>query len=790
MMTARRGGRQPIKVQMSLACLGLLGGTILSTGTLAMPANPLQLDRHQPADLSAQEVVYDRDLGLVIARGQVKIVQGGERLEADTVTYNQRLDAVTASGHVRMTNARGDVAYADYTELSDAMKEGFAQRVRVLQQDASRFSADRGQRRPGLTILEKAAYSPCKQCQADPNEPLTWYIKANQVVLNEVTENVSYEGATLLIRDVPVAYVPYLQHPSPTVKRRSGLLAPRIVPHSPRLGFGIGLPYFWAISPHQDLTLQPFFFTQETPLLSGNYRQRFNHGSLKVNGSYIQPDHLRGSKRLGESETWRATGKPRWHVTTQGRYDVNDRWRLKMEANRLSDPTYYRHYPLFGHQSDTILDSVGRAQYFHNLQYGALEAYAFQNLAEGARSRQIPRVLPRGIISLASQPGAFGERWRLDASTLSIYRHQGINTQRLSTLTTLALPYIHPAGHDLLVEGQLQADAYYTEYHAHSSVSAAQLAQARQAGQLDRRGRGRIFPRLSATWRYPLIRQDGDQHYMISPLVGIISAPQSLNKRGLPNEDSRDWNGLDDSNILNDNPLPGKDRVYEGTRLNYGLELSTNSWGNSTLFVGQTYSWTHTPLGKNNPAAPRTSDYVIRLMTTPVKPLFLTYRTRLDRRDLHCHWNEVGALLGPRQLTLSTHYLFLNRQANTVYQETFHTLKQGMSSQFRDHWVGAIQFTRDLKLQRQLSHEASLRYKDDCFEAAANIKRSFYRVPGIKPGVTMTLSCDFKTLGPLSYKRTLEKAPTLGLPLVGSHAAKPLPVGAAVLAADSAAPAA
>ena len=45
---------------------------------------------------------YDDQLALTVAKGHVEISQGGEVLLADTVSYNQRTDTVTASGHVSL----------------------------------------------------------------------------------------------------------------------------------------------------------------------------------------------------------------------------------------------------------------------------------------------------------------------------------------------------------------------------------------------------------------------------------------------------------------------------------------------------------------------------------------------------------------------------------------------------------------------------------------------------------------------------------------------------------------
>ena len=67
----------------------------------------------QPVLLSADEVSYDRDLGVVTARGHVELSQGERILLADTLTYNERTGTVVASGNVSLLEPTGDIAFAD-----------------------------------------------------------------------------------------------------------------------------------------------------------------------------------------------------------------------------------------------------------------------------------------------------------------------------------------------------------------------------------------------------------------------------------------------------------------------------------------------------------------------------------------------------------------------------------------------------------------------------------------------------------------------------------------------------
>ena len=53
-------------------------------------------------------------------------------------------------------------------------------------------------------------------------------MKADKIIHDRLKQNIKYENAVLNLYDMPVFYFPKFFHPDPTVKRRSGLLQPRL----------------------------------------------------------------------------------------------------------------------------------------------------------------------------------------------------------------------------------------------------------------------------------------------------------------------------------------------------------------------------------------------------------------------------------------------------------------------------------------------------------------------------------------------------------------------------------
>src|SRR6266403_561206 len=177
--------------------------------------------------------------------------------QADTVSYNQRTDTVTASGHVSLLSPTGEIAFADFMELRDSMNNAFAQNVRMLLADRSRLAANTARRINGNRFeLRSGVYSPCDLCRDDPSAPPAWQLKAREISDDKEYKLIEFKDATMEIDGWPVFYSPYLSQPEPGVKRASGFLMPSFG-NSNTTGFHVGVPFYWVIDTDKDLTLSP-----------------------------------------------------------------------------------------------------------------------------------------------------------------------------------------------------------------------------------------------------------------------------------------------------------------------------------------------------------------------------------------------------------------------------------------------------------------------------------------------------------------------------------------------------
>ncbi|MGE0736814.1 MAG: LptA/OstA family protein [Alphaproteobacteria bacterium] len=88
-------------------------------GPAARQDRKLQFNRNQPVIITADQFDYDREKGIVTARGKVEISQGSRVLTADRVHYDQRNKIVRAFGNVAVSDPSGPTVFAEMVELTD-----------------------------------------------------------------------------------------------------------------------------------------------------------------------------------------------------------------------------------------------------------------------------------------------------------------------------------------------------------------------------------------------------------------------------------------------------------------------------------------------------------------------------------------------------------------------------------------------------------------------------------------------------------------------------------------------
>jgi LPS-assembly protein len=686
------------------------------------PATPTPAKK-EPVMLSANELGYDRAQALVVALGEVEVVQGETIVLADRITYNQNTGEVFANGNVSVRQPNGDVYFADNVKLKDDLRAGVVRDFRARLSDNSLFAAREGRKvNEKITELDYAVYSPCKLC--DDKDPL-WQIKAEDVTIDDAEKQITYENASLEFWGLPVFWTPYLSHATPDAPGKPGILTPEYGADS-ILGTILRVPVYAPLASNMDITLTPVITSKEGPMLFGEFRHLVEDGFYQFRGSITNPEKRAadGSREFGR--------EIRGHIDAFGNFELNPTWNWGFQIQRATDDTYLRRYDIS--DADTLTSRLF-LEGIDGRQYASAQTIAFQGLEETDDPDRSPLILPLMDYQYESTPGWMGSRWNIGASTQVITRDLGPESRRLSFIGGYEIPFITSTGHVFETGVSFQGDGY--------SVENVPLASRPEDydGELSR-----FIPQFTAGWRYPLINPYGPgQSLLIEPVANFAISPNGTNDDRIPNEDSQVLE-FSDTNIFSYDRFPGYDRVETGARANLGLrsqwQFSPNRYFD--VLVGQNYQTNDdNAFPFTNDIDDHFSDYVGRFALDWEGWFYAAYRTRVDRGNFEPHRNEINAALALDPVFFNLDYLALD---DDPYLQDREEVLASAAYNLTEYWSVIGGMRRDLDSNQMLAGNIGLSYNDECFGATANFSRDNIRDRDIEPSTSFIVRVTLKNL--------------------------------------------
>jgi LPS-assembly protein len=688
--------------------------------------------------LQADQVVYDGANQTVAAVGHVEIDDQGRILEADRVIYNQKTDTVTAEGHVSLTDRLGNVAFADHVVLRDHMRDGVLNGFGALIGKNGRLTALSAQRVNGTMVIARYTnYSPCKICNQPGKTTPLWQVKSERVVYDQVAHRIHFTDASIDFLGVPVLYVPYLTEPDPTVKYSSGFLTPDLG-NASNIGYFVRVPYYFALSPQNDLTVAPQASTQGGELVETEYRQRWEDSGMWLQDSVAyNPQGGLGGHREG----------PQFydHVFGSGRFSLGSGWTAGFNAELTNNTAYMRDYDISFLDrlvnSLFIEDDTGRSRL-------ALSSYYFQGLRPTDVPGFIPYVLPQLDYTFIPDSNVAGGRFRFDINTVSLTRSNGPDSQRFTSEVDWRLPIIFG-------DGQLWtliADARGDVFHVNNS-DLADYPDIPEQSRYVARG----IPYLALDWRWPFIA--GEQQstsYMLEPLAQLIAQPYGGNPAGLPIEDE-DAFEFDDNNIFSVNQLPGYDLVESGPRANVGFIADAFfNGGELQGLLGQTYRVKPDPIFADFSSENGTTSDIIGRVTLKLPHLDVTDRLDFDRTSGSVVRHEIYFTGTYGRSSLQIAYLQLPAAVPNLQLPPDELMlelpaREQLNVQgdinFYENWQGFAAVERDLLGGQMLDSEYGLGYEDECLAVSLAYRRRFIGdiAQGVFPATSLVLRFSLKT---------------------------------------------
>jgi LPS-assembly protein len=712
--------------------------------------------------VQAVEVDYDYNNSRVSAVGNVQMFYNGTTVEADKVIYDQKTKRLHAEGNVRMTDADGKITYANLLDLSDDYRDGFVDSLRMDTADATRMAATRLDRSSGnYTVFQNGVYTACAACKDDPKKPPLWQVKGARIIHDQTDKMLYFEDARVEFFGVPLAYIPYFSMPDPTVKRKTGFLMPSFTT-STNVGYGVDVPFYWAIAPDYDATIAPRITSKQGVLLQGEFRQRLMDGAYSIRAYGIRQEDQNAFVNTPGDKQFRGG------VESKGQFAINDKWVWGWDAVALSDYTFLQDYRLSLYKdpmasllnlqteavSQLYLTGVGTRSFF--------DARTIYYLSYSGQQSQVPVIAPVVDYNNVIKNNILGGELSYKTNFTNLSRDQAgfgaINPVSSTTpCNTLTADTAQNNRTNCILNGipgtytRFSAEAQWRKSYTDSfgqiftpfailRVDAINASISNQSGVSNFLPVGdtqalRAMPTVGLEYRYPFINVQPWGTTTIEPIAQVIIRPNETYAGKLPNEDAQSLN-FDASNLFSVDKFSGYDRVEGGSRANVGVQATTqfDRGGSVNVLFGQSYQLFGmnsfavadlTNTGVDSGLATARSDYVARVNYSPNRTYTFSTRARFDEQTLNVSRFEAEGRASFDRWSVSLMYGNYAPQVDLGYLTRREGVLGSGSIKVANNWVVTGAARWDLAANKLDTYTLGAGYVDDCFVLAVNYVTSY-----------------------------------------------------------------
>ncbi|WP_255548129.1 LPS-assembly protein LptD [Erythrobacter ani] len=694
-------------------------------------------------DFEADQLSYDNEADTVTARGNVILRSADNSVRADQVVWDRGSGSILATGNIRFVDDGGNQLYTDSLELNDQFETGAMSDLLLALRAGGRLAARSGARgEDGTVVLTDAAYTACAVttedgCAKNPS----WRITADRVTYNPEDSQVRFKGAMLELFGARILPLPGMSIRTDG-SAVSGFLAPN-VRISEVNGLELSGQYYYRLADNKDVTLGAYVFSEVAPMINAQWRQLTDKGAFQITGFATVSSRVADFTGVPTTES-----DPRGYLFANGKFQFTPEWSVTGSVRVASDRTFLRRYDL---SRDDRLRSTVNLERIDDRSYLSLAGWATQTLRITADQGQIPVAIPAFDYRQILKDPIMGGDVELQVNTLNLIRDDGQDTQRAFAGAKWDMRRVTGMGQIVTLTGLLRGDVY------HTNDSLSTLTEIYR-GTDGFTARGVATAAVDVEW--PFVGEAFGGTQVLTPRVQLVASPDIRNL-AVPNEDARAID-LEDSNLFALNRFPGYDRVEDGVRVTWGVDwsLTKPDWRIKTN-VGQSYRFDEegTIFPDGTGLSERFSDFVGRTEVRWRDYIQFTHRYRIDKDNFAIRRNEIDATVGSQRTYLEVGYLRLDRDIKTVEdladREEF---RAAARVAFGPHWSafgsGVFNLTgadEDPTFApdgfEPIRTRLGVAYNDDCIEFGVTWRRDFITAGDAARGNTFQLFFALRNLG-------------------------------------------
>jgi LPS-assembly protein len=737
---ADRAERAPLGYAALAAALAVgVSSQALAQTPAPPPAQPAT-QNEEAVLLEADQLTDDQAARTVTAEGNVNVRYQGRTMRADRLIYNLDTGVIRAEGNVQIVLEDGSVTYADAIEADEAMNVGAASELRARLGQSGTLAARSALRHgEGESELRNVIYTSCPICEAGDRPP-TWSLRARRAVQDRETRTIQYFGSVIEVVGVPVLYLPYIAHPDPSVERASGFLPPE-VGRNRRLGTFYGQPYYWAISPSQDMTATLRVHGNVNPLIGLEYRKRFWSGELEIDTTFTQEQLFDSDGDTFGDELFR------YSAFGEGRFDISEQWQWGFGLERIYDDEYLRRYdiegagqrrgPYIGHDTRLISQLFAIGQSAHS--YTSISSVGFQGLRAEDTADLLPVILPFAETEYVMQDPLLRGQLRFQANSAVLLRDDnpvtlGLegNNGRFSLGATWRRDVVFGPG---IVVSPLA--------HVRGDVFSVETAP----DDYETFGRALGMGGVEVSW--PFMRPGERFDLIVEPVVMASYGSDDAEDPRIVNEDSLAFE-LDDSNLFRPNAAPNYDLWEPGGRVSAGIRATARArtGESASLIFGRRWREEQAVgFTSENNLAGESSDWVAGVQADLGSGFGAEARFRLDDETLDVERVDMSVRASAGRFNGGVRYFGIDESLLADPTDPHQEISAHVGVELARGWRMQFGLTRDLDSDINLSQDIRAIYEDDCTFLEIAYTRSETQRGTIGPDEGLQIRIGLRSLG-------------------------------------------
>ena len=653
--------------------------------------------------VNSSNVLFERNINLISSNKFTKVNdQTDNKFEfKDGLIFNT-FSEIISSKQVKIIDQNRNKYFFKNSKLNLKLNEIVGKEVKVDFIDSFFGNINNDPILMGKSILSnnentkiyKTVFSTCnienKRCRG-------WELQSEIFTHDKTRKLFEYENSWLKVFDKKLFYLPYFNHPDPTVKRKSGFLTP-FYKGSNNLGSSINIPYFYAISDSRDLTFKPRLYSSNDYIIQSEFREAFKNSNLISDFSINRKENTNT------------------HFFAKLDGLIGDKTDYKIQIQNVTNDNYLKIHDIKEYTS--LIDSDSTLTSFISLERNIDDdtnlkstIKLYEDLSKNDNDKY-QYIFPDFNFSknINLDDSYNGNFQFLSSGFQKIYETNKYEALINNDFNFNSYDYISSRGiktdYSLLLKN-------YNTYSENSTI-------------YESKNDHEIFSTFLLKSEFPLKKEFENSKNFLKPIIQARISP--TNGKNISSSDTR----LEYDNLFSPNRIGRSDMVEKGNSVTVGLEFEKQNLNNERILG---FNLGNVLKDKKNEDLPiktklneTRSDIIGNVFYKLNDNIELNYNFSYDRDFDYSNYDSINAIFGLNKFVTSFDYITENHDFGDSELITNDTIYK-----FTDEKQIKFNTTKDLKDDFTQFYKLSYEYETDCLMASFEYQKKFFRDGNLVP---------------------------------------------------------